>query len=155
KVHLLGKVAGDAAKKLSEETLGVEWESAEAKLPVDLLLQVLYDRDPLSFDAYVYQAVEQQEGLVWEPGEAEVIREAFPLQPSRHVLIFEEGKCAVRGVPARDQGPFVSRVLQAWSDGKPAPVRQPVRRVATVALIFTVPAALFAYGGYSMAKNPA
>jgi hypothetical protein len=129
-------------------------ESLEAKLPVDLLLEVLHEQNPLSFDEYVYQVVEQHEGLVWEPGEADVMKEAFPLQPRRHVLIFAKKRCVVRGIPTREQGPFIDHVLRTWSEDRPIPVRQPIGRVVKVSLLFTVLAVLFAVGGHSLAANP-
>jgi hypothetical protein len=155
KVNVVGQIAGGLAREVAGKALDLEFEEGvEAKLPIDLLLKLLYERNPESFDDHVSQVVEQQDGLLWKPGKVKVLREAFPLRPSRYVLIFQKKKSAVRGVPAREQLPFIDKVLRTWFADSPIPTRQPVWRMVKVSLIFTVPALLFAWGGYSMADNP-
>jgi hypothetical protein len=154
--NLVDKLAGGFANELSGQVLGVKWISAQAKPPVDLLLQLLHGRDPGQFDAYVNKLVDRFGGQAWEPGEAEVVKEAFPLQPNRHVLLFKQGGVAVRGVPAGEQLSFVDGVLSQWAEGKPIRVVQPVWRLAAVSAVVTIPALLLAWGGYAMSgsKDP-
>ncbi len=148
KVNLLAQLGTGLGNQVAGQAVGVQWVSARAKLPVDLLLQVLYERDAESFDRYVFQAVQQLDGLLWEPGEAKLVKEAFPLQPNRHVLLFKQKGQTVRGVPTPEQQPFVESVLPRWSRGKPVPVRQPVAGMVLVAVMLTVPALLLIWGGY-------
>jgi hypothetical protein len=151
KSSVLGKMASD----LADEVLDRETAEVNAKLPVDLLLELLYERDPRTFDRYVRRVAKRQGGFVWEPGDAEVSKEAFPLQPSRYVLIFAQSGRAVRGVPTRERETFVDEIVPAWADdGGPAPVRQPVRRLVKVSLILTVPAVLVAVAGLTRLNNP-
>ena len=49
---------------------------------------------------------------------------------------------------------FVDAVVRGWAGGEPIPVKQPVWRMTKTSLIFTVPAVLFAVGGWQMAGNP-
>ena len=46
KVNQIGKLAGVVANEVAGQALGVTWVSAEAKMPVDLLLQVMVEATP-------------------------------------------------------------------------------------------------------------
>ncbi len=154
KVNLVAKLAGGFANELAGKVIGVKLESVEAKTPVDLMLQVLYDRDPQSFDRYVCQAVEQQDGILREPGELTVAKEAFPLQPNRYLLLFTEKAGTVRGAPAREQWPFIDRVLPKWTGGQPLTVRQPVRGMVLVTLLLAVATLICLWNGLTWVNDP-
>jgi hypothetical protein len=155
KVNVVGKVAGFAVRELADKVLGIEPdERLEKKLPMDLLLEVLHERHPLELDACVHQAADQHDGIVWGPEDAEVLKEALPLQPSRCLLLFAKKRRVVRGLPSREQEPYVEYILQRWSEGGPIRIREPIGRLARLALMFTVPALLFAWGGAVMGADP-
>jgi hypothetical protein len=129
-------------------------EGFEAKLPIDLLLDVLHERHPLDFDATVREVANLHDGILWEPGNAEVAREPLPLQPSRTSLVFSRNKCTVNFTPPRDQAPLVERLLQSWAAFGPIPVRQPTWKMVIFALLFTIPALLCAWSGMANAADP-
>ena len=92
--------------------------------------------------------------MLRDPGELKVSKEAFPLQPNRYVILFKEKGETVRGVPAEEQWPFVESVLPKWTGGESIPVRQPIKSTVVLAVVPTVVALLFVWGGISTANNP-
>ena len=120
---------------------------AEAELPFDVLVGLMSERDPAEFDQFVWDAVEQHEGLVWEAHEADVFREAIPFVRRREMIGFRSAGVTLRGLPARDQVDTVARLLALWSGGARIPKRFPVLRTTLIGLFFAVAAGLLTYMG--------
>src|SRR5262249_40850507 len=131
--EFLGQTVGKAVR----EALGRKEEfPAEAELPFDVLVGLMSERAPTDFDQFIWDTVEQHEGLLWEAHETEVFREAIPLVPRREAIAFRKDGITIRGWPARDQVWTIERLLGMWTGGARIPKRYPYVRTAVVGLIF-------------------
>jgi hypothetical protein len=135
--------------KAVREALGRKEEfPAEAQLPFDVLVGLMSERAPADFDQFIWDTVEQYEGLLWESHETEVFREAIPLVPRREAIAFRKDGVTIRGWPARDQVWTIERLLGMWTGGARIPKRYPSVRTTVVGLIFAALAGLLVYQGH-------
>jgi hypothetical protein len=118
-------LGGGLANVLGRSTMGVEVITAEAKLPFDLLIPILYAQDARRFDATIRRVATEFGGVVWTPGEPTITREVFPLQSSRESLLFHVGRDTVRGAPQKSQVPIANGLVARWSPDKPVERREP------------------------------
>ncbi len=146
--HLGVEFFKQSVGKAVREALGRKEEFPEAAtIPFDVLIGLMSEHGPAEFDQFVEDAVEQFDGLLWETGDVEVFRESVPLRPRRASIVFRQGNVKLAGLPARDQGDTIDRVLDRWTDGEPLRTRYPFARTALVGTLLVGLTALLAYQG--------
>ncbi|HEY0076925.1 MAG TPA: hypothetical protein VGB77_22765 [Abditibacteriaceae bacterium] len=109
-----GEVLKDSVTKAIIASAFITFE-AEAKYPVDLLIQVLREKAPEQFDSSIGELAQGRGGFIWRPHETQVRRRSIPLRRRHLALWFDNGPVSVRGALDPAQINSAQLLLSSWN----------------------------------------
>jgi hypothetical protein len=108
-----GEVLKDTMTKAIMASAFITFE-AEAKYPVDLLIQVLREKAPEEFDTTVAKLAHERGGMLWKQQQVQVRRRSPLLRPQHYTFWFENGPVSVQGGIDPAQLDSARLLLSTW-----------------------------------------